>query len=46
MVCAGVIVTLAMVTEPDFPGSSYVPPDAGLSGRTPAPGFEPPRAIA
>ncbi|NKN35859.1 hypothetical protein HFC70_05770 [Agrobacterium sp. a22-2] len=44
--CLSVVVTLGTVIETEFSSSSFALSAVCLSGRTPSPGFEPPRSIA
>lgn len=46
VICVGVPVTVATSVEADFSSAGFVLPAACLSGRTPAPGFKPPRSVA
>lgn len=44
--CVGVAAISATTVETEFSGASFTIQSPSLSGRTPRPGFEPPRLIA
>ncbi|MCF3639642.1 hypothetical protein LXM94_06635 [Rhizobium sp. TRM95111] len=46
MACMDAAAPSAEIAEAEFPGASLARPSTCLSGRTPSPGFEPPRSIA